>query len=370
MYSIIISFLLTSVIDAKVVRRNGSTLSPTVTTTLTSISLPGVPIPLSTSQGLEDITTTITVPLPSPAASTATTVAACTKANGEIVPAIVIVGIPIDTFSPGVTKTIPVVPQAEPTTITYYDTPPGNGTEVIVVEPLPGVCGTLVAPDLTTASNEPTSTPTACPSKGCTGLISRAAETIIDAINEVTQLSLILQFPARKIGEPVSGLPPRPSLAARDEADASLLPSNPILEVSNGLGRITLTISLAFPTFQSFPPLPPDCSADTIVLAWLEFVRVHQELLSILIGRSGLLERGPTKRSDVGMVAGRGELVTRATQGFVGKPIAAALRKLEGVVDTLAVTLVDVVPNKSECTKQKSGELKKSIQKAETSYDG
>ena len=378
MHLILIPILLTSVINAKVVPRDGNTLSfPGDTlSSLVSIALPtslsGNPNPSLVAPSSSDTNdaSTVTILLPSPATVTTTTVPACTKANGEIIPPIIVIGLPADTFSPGITRTIPVVPQAEPTTVTYYGGPPSNGTEVVVIEPLPGVCGAFVAPDATPTEDSPSSSPTAdaCPNKGCSGAVSRAAETVIDAINEVTQLSMLLQKAAKKIGEapvsvPVPGLP-RPTLAVGDEADMSLLPGGPIIEVSTGLGRITLSVSVALPTFQTFPPFVPGCSAHTIVLAWLEFVRVHQELLAIIIGRSGLLERGPIKRD------GAAAMVARAEQGFVGRPIAAALRKLEAVVDTLAVGIVDLVPNKSECTKQKSAELKKSIQKAETSYDG
>ena len=94
-------------------------------------------------------------------------------------------------------------------------------------------------------------------------------------------------------------------------------------------------------------------------------MRVHQELLSILIGRSGLLERGPVRRDGSGR-----EVVGRAAQGFVGKPVAAALRKLEGVVDAFAVAVVNLVPSRGECSEGKREELKKSIGKARTSYEG
>lgn len=297
-----------------------------------------------------------------------------------MVDSLVVVGSPVGTFSPGITKTIPVVPQAEPTTVTIYDEPPSNATEVIVIQPLPGVCGTFITP--TTATSESTATSTAiaraCPDKGCSEAVSRAAETIIDAINSVTQLSQQLQDAARRIGSSAglsrlpstmtTSLSTRPTLfPVGDEldADTSFLPTTPITEVSIGLGRIVVTINIAFPTFSSFPVFPPGCDSETIVLAWLEFVRVHQELLSILIGRSGLLERGPIRRD-----ASSHEMVGRAAQGFVGKPVAAALRKLEGVVDTFAVAVVDLVPSRSDCSDAKRQELKKSIVKARTSYEG
>lgn len=276
------------------------------------------------------------------------------------------------TFSPGVTKTIVAPPQADPTTVTIYDDYPSNATEVIIVEPLPGNCGPFITPsgDLsptsTDTSTSPSNTAAACPTKGCSGAVLRTAETVIDAINEVTQISFALQSAARKIG---AGIFPRDE---NMNGDTDFL-ENPITDISIGLTRITVSVQTALPSFITFPPFPQSCSSDTIVLAWLEFVHVHQELLAILIGRSGLLETGPIRRSssaEMDASPADGTLVERSGQGFIGKPIALALRGIEGVVDTLAVGIVDLVPGKSECTKAKSAELKERIKKAQVSYDG
>ncbi|KAF2439021.1 hypothetical protein P171DRAFT_129647 [Karstenula rhodostoma CBS 690.94] len=309
---------------------------------------------------------TISVGIPSQALYLTTTVSACTQADGEVIDSIVVVGVPTGTFSPGITKTIVVPPQAEPTTVTFYDYLPSNATEVIIIEPLPGNCGPIITPTSaftptgTETSPEPSNPAAVCPTKGCSGAVTRAADTVINAINEVTLLSFRLQSAARKIG---AGFFPRDDVSANAE-----LFGGPITDVALGLTRIVETVQTALPTFITFPPFPPSCSSDTIVLAWLEFVRVHQELLAILIGRSGLLETGPIRRSPVSLADGM--LVGRGEQGFVGRPIAVALRALEGVVDTLAVGIVTLVPGKSECSRAKSDELKARIRKAQTSYEG
>lgn len=58
-------------------------------------------------------------------------------------------------------------------------------------------------------------------------------------------------------------------------------------------------------------PVPAGEPADAIFDAFREFVRVHQALLNILIGKSGLVTSLP----------------------FVGPPVAAVLRQIESIVD-------------------------------------
>ncbi|KAL1604868.1 hypothetical protein SLS60_004408 [Paraconiothyrium brasiliense] len=391
MSAILASFLLASAANAKVlpramdartsIRASASILPVTtdesaITEVFPPTSSPDftlTEVPTS-SLSPSDVSGTIFVGIPSQADYYSTTVTACTQADGESIDSLVVIGVPTGTFSPGLTKTIVVPPQADPTTVTYYDTPPSNATEVIIIEPLPGNCGPFVTPtDLappastTDAFASPSNTASACPTKGCSGAIVRTAETVINAINQVTQLSMNLQTAAKKIG--ASPIQPR------DGTDASTaLFDNPILDVSIGLTRIVTTVQIALPSFNTFPAFPPGCSSDTIVLAWLEFVRVHQELLAILIGRSGFLETGPIRRdADHAVVNGGGGgnmLSERASQGFIGKPIAQALRGIESIVDTIAVLLVDLVPGKSACSEEKSKELKESIKKAQVSYEG
>ncbi|KAJ4355438.1 uncharacterized protein N0V89_003454 [Didymosphaeria variabile] len=407
MSAILASFLLASAVNAKVLPREvdarsstGASASilpiPTVDPDSSSItddfptsgvfptsvpftSLTDVPSP-SLSSPSPDFSGTIFIGIPPQADYTTTTVSACTQADGEVVDSLVVIGVPTGTFSPGLTKTIVVPPQADPTTVTYYDTPPSNATEVIIIEPLPGNCGPFITPtgltpgaSTTSASASPSNTAGVCPTKGCSGAILRTAETVINALNAVTQASMNLQRAAKKIGAP-----PVSPLTPHSDASTELF-SNPISDVAIGLSRIVISVQTALPSFNTFPAFPPGCSSDTIVLAWLEFVRVHQELLAILIGRSGLLETGPVRRSEPSIAntpfnpalgPDGAVLVGRETQGFIGKPIAVALRGIEAVVDTLAVGVVDLVPGKSACSEEKGREIKASIKKAEVSYEG
>ena len=74
----------------------------------------------------------------------------------------------------------------------------------------------------------------------------------------------------------------------------------------------------------------------------MQFVHVHQALLNTVIGKHGLL----------------------AATGF-GVPIAAGLRAIEGVVDTLAVDIIGLVPTcaaqATAAKKQLDGTLKQAV---------
>jgi len=60
-----------------------------------------------------------------------------------------------------------------------------------------------------------------------------------------------------------------------------------------------------------------------VAYAEKQFVRVHQALLNILIGKAGLFQTVP----------------------FIGQPVAAVLRQIENVVDVSLSTLVVFTPS-------------------------
>lgn len=392
MSAVLTSFLFASIVSAKVLPRDvdarvssvrrSTSFGPIDTTftdddpimsvTFTISEIFTTDFPTTTPPDTEVSETTIFIPIPSQGDYTTTTVSACTKADGDVIDSFVVVGVPTGTFSPGVTKSIPVPPQAEPTTVTYYDYYPSNDTEVVVIQPLPGACGAFIAPPIPadpSEVDEPTASPSAvsCPDTQCSTALSRAAETVIDALNEATQLSMLLQKPAERIGDPSSASTgfasafPSPTDAAAmsgtslADAAVAVAVGDPILTVATGLTRLADSLSTSLPAFSSFPAFDLDCSADTIVLAYLEFAQLLGELFTVLIGRSGLLERNPAKRE---------------TTAFAGRPIEVALQKLETEVDALAVVVVNLVPGRADCSSARGGELKAKMGKAERSYEG
>lgn len=299
---------------------------------------------------------TLTVPVPTQGEPFTTTVSGC---GGSVDP-FVVIGAPTGTFSPG-TVTIYLPPQAEATSTTYFDKA-SNATEVILLPTLPGDCLDYPFPTQTsptTGTESPTPSAEACPEKGCSGQVVKSGKLIIDAINQVTFLSQNLQSSAKLIGGDKVG--------KRDETETAIA-LGPIDDVARGLTNIATTLSSAAPKFVFLPPLPPDCNSDTVVIALIQFVRVHQALLNILIGRAGLLENGPIKRD--ASYDGSVQLYERANNAFVGKAIATALRAVERIVDTVAARLIDLIPTKSECAKQQKAELDASLKEAITSYDG
>lgn len=72
---------------------------------------------------------------------------------------------------------------------------------------------------------------------------------------------------------------------------------------------------------------------------------VHQELLKTVIGKHGILS------------------LTPFTQ-----PIAAVLRTLEGVVDTLAFGIIDTVPTCAQDATQNKKSLDSTLQDAQDKY--
>lgn len=62
---------------------------------------------------------------------------------------------------------------------------------------------------------------------------------------------------------------------------------------------------------QGSSPVPAGAPSDAIFNAFREFVRVHQVLLNILIGKAGLFNTVP----------------------LIGQPVASVLRQLESIVD-------------------------------------
>lgn len=62
---------------------------------------------------------------------------------------------------------------------------------------------------------------------------------------------------------------------------------------------------------QGIAAVPPGANADAMLEAFRGFVRVHQALLEILIGKAGLLSTVP----------------------FIGQPIAAVLRQIKSIGD-------------------------------------
>ncbi|KAI8289985.1 hypothetical protein K4K60_007232 [Colletotrichum sp. SAR11_57] len=157
---------------------------------------------------------------------------------------------------------------------------------------------------------------------------------VVSNINMLTQKSQALQAPAESITI-VNG----PLIVAGQ---------GPFPEIIRGFTDIVSTATTALSQMQGMAAIPPGANSDAIIEAFRGFVRVHQALLEILIGKAGLFSTVP----------------------FIGQPIAAVLRQIEAIVDTLAFTLIDTLEGQASEIQSEADSLSATIGGAITSYQG
>ncbi|KAI1741811.1 hypothetical protein F4680DRAFT_415177 [Xylaria scruposa] len=157
----------------------------------------------------------------------------------------------------------------------------------------------------------------------CTAMAAATPQQIADGIGSITQKSQALQVPAQSITA-LSGPQfllnqgPIPQLITGFADIVST--GNALIALFPGTGHINRTIERDEREHaRDISARGPD--ADLVFNAFRAFVRVHQELLNIIIGKAGVLTLFP----------------------FVGPPIAAALRGVEGIVDTITITLIGLL---------------------------
>ncbi|KAI6909685.1 hypothetical protein KC318_g3951 [Hortaea werneckii] len=155
-----------------------------------------------------------------------------------------------------------------------------------------------------------------------------SADQMVDNIKKITQLSQDLQ----------------PKVQAID-ADSNLaLPGTgtfqPVIDGFQQIIRVAQDDidSMSDSTQYTAANAQPVCDA------FSDFVVVHQELLRILIGKSGLLE------------------------SFYLGPVAAVLRSLEEAVDSLAFGIIDSVPSCQAKATQQKRDLDDTLSKATCVY--
>ncbi|OCL06642.1 UVI-1 protein [Glonium stellatum] len=120
------------------------------------------------------------------------------------------------------------------------------------------------------------------------------------------------------------------------------------IQIIAGFQDIVSTANSDISNMQGTPAVTTDADSQAIFDAFREFVRVHQALLSILIGKAGLFSDVP----------------------LIGAPVAAVLRSVEGVVDTIAFGLIDMVQSESADIASQQASLDQSLTQAITAYLG
>ncbi|KAI7273575.1 hypothetical protein KC343_g2499 [Hortaea werneckii] len=154
-----------------------------------------------------------------------------------------------------------------------------------------------------------------------------SADQMVNNIKKITQLSQDLQ----------------PKASAISTDGVNFITTSAFEPVINGFQQIIRVAqndidSMSDSTEYTAANAQPVCDA------FSDFVVVHQELLRILIGKSGLLE-----------------------SVFLG-PVAAVLRSLEEVVDALAFGVISSVPScQADATEQKR-DLDDTLSKATCAY--
>ncbi|XP_014555455.1 hypothetical protein COCVIDRAFT_102275 [Bipolaris victoriae FI3] len=122
----------------------------------------------------------------------------------------------------------------------------------------------------------------------------------------------------------------------------------PFPQIIAGFTDIISTVTTSIAQMQGSEPVKAGPDSDAIFDAFREFVRVHQVLLNILIGKAGLFTTVP----------------------FIGQPVAAVLRQLESVVDTIAFMLIDTVQSRSADLIKEANNLGATLDVCINSYQG
>ncbi|KAF2998488.1 hypothetical protein E8E13_003103 [Curvularia kusanoi] len=157
---------------------------------------------------------------------------------------------------------------------------------------------------------------------------------VVSNINMITQKSQALQAPAQSITI-VNG-------------PLIVIGQGPFPQIIAGFTDIVSTATTAISQMQGMDPVPAGQPSDAIFDAFREFVRVHQALLNILIGKAGLFNTVP----------------------IVGQPVAAVLRQIENVVDTIAFGLIDQVESRAADLQAQAQTLDGTLQVCIDSYSG
>ncbi|KAI0805483.1 UVI-1 [Xylaria sp. FL0064] len=167
-----------------------------------------------------------------------------------------------------------------------------------------------------------------------TAMAALTPTQIVTSIKQVTTISQQLQTPAQSI--------------TIVNAPLIVIGQGPFPQLISGFTQIVTTATSAIGQLDGTQPITADADATAVFDAFREFVRVHQALLNILIGKAGIIEQVPV----------------------VGQPVAAVLRQVEGVVDTIAITLINLVESRSKDLESEANNLGNTLDLCIQKYEG
>ncbi|KAJ2994016.1 hypothetical protein NUW58_g1662 [Xylaria curta] len=157
---------------------------------------------------------------------------------------------------------------------------------------------------------------------------------IADGLKRVTDLSQNLQAPAQSI--------------TILNAPLIVIGQGPFPRIIAGFTEIVATATVTVSQADGTPKITNEADAALVFNAFRAFVRVHQALLNILIGKAGILAKLPV----------------------IGQPVATVLRQVEGVVDTLAIFLIDTVEVRASDFQSEANNLVGTLDLAIQQYEG
>ncbi|RYC61846.1 hypothetical protein CHU98_g4343 [Xylaria longipes] len=157
---------------------------------------------------------------------------------------------------------------------------------------------------------------------------------IADGLRKITDQSRNLQGPAQSI--------------TIVNAPLIVIGQGPFPTIIKGFTEIVSTATATITQLNGTPTITNDADVALVFNAFRAFVRVHQELLNILIGKAGILTKVP----------------------FIGQPVATVLRKVEVAVDTVGITLISVCESKAQDIQSEANSLGGTLDLAIQQYNG
>lgn len=179
-----------------------------------------------------------------------------------------------------------------------------------------------------------------------TAMAAATPQQIADGINSLTQKSSALQGPAQSI--------------TILNAPLIVIGQGPFPQIIAGFTDIVSTATVLISQLAGTQPIqkrgemehardlsPRGADADLVFNAFRGFVRAHQILLNILIGKAGILSKIP----------------------IIGQPVATVLRQVEAVVDSIAITLINLAQARSADISSDADSLGNTLDLAIQSYE-
>ncbi|KAK6362670.1 hypothetical protein TWF730_000125 [Orbilia blumenaviensis] len=155
---------------------------------------------------------------------------------------------------------------------------------------------------------------------------------IADGLKMLTEKSKALEAPAQSI--------------TIVNAPLIVIGQGPFPTIIAGFSDMVSTGNALISQFEGIEPIR-GTDEDLVYNAFHEFYKTHEILLNILIGKAGIVGKVPV----------------------VGQPVATALRGVEGVVDTIAITLIGQTETRSKDLESDANSLGNTLELAIQSYE-